>query len=632
MKPIHRLLIALGVFIAASGIGYWLWEQEVSQNRIAERARLNSSLRETASVVEQRMLAYEQVARAVQGLLSLPGHADRAKLQQFAEALQLGADFAGMDGIGVALRVPAAGPAGSTARAPVVQMEPASPGNRRLIGTDLQADPVLRLAMDAARDSGRAAISGKVWLASVGQGAARAGFMMFLPLYTGGTAPGTVAARQAAISGWVVAPVRVDELMASLHGLWSGAGGIRIHDGVELTQASLLYSTTGGTAQEGGFAAPLVTEYLVMGGRTWALAVHPYAGPSPPFGRQVADIIAVAALVLSLLLSALIWVLLSGRSRALQEARRMTAELRESKDHFELIFNASPDSVLIARQDSGEILNVNDGFCRMTGYGRAAVIGRSLDALDLWDNPQERERCQNELRQHGLCDNLEAVFRTCGGATFVGIMSARTASFNGVRCFVGVIRDIGERKAAELRITHMAQHDPLTGLPNRALFADRLQHAIQQARREQSRLALMYLDLDRFKPVNDTLGHAVGDLLLQAAASRMLECVRESDTVGRIGGDEFIVLLPNVKDEQDVLLVAEKIRLALDEPFVLAGSHRISVSSSAGVAIYPEHGSDEIRLQQNADLAMYRAKARGRNRVELYLPNEAAQASAGSGS
>ena len=632
MKPIHRFLIALGVFLAAGGMGYWLWQHEVSQYRIAERARLDSSLRETASVVEQRVLAYEQAARAVQGLLNLPGHEDPRELQRFAEALQLGADFAGMDGIGVVLREPALGPPGSSARATVVQIEPASPANRRLVGMDLQGDPVLRLAMEAARDSGRAAISGKLWLPADGQGAAGAGFMMFLPLYDRGAAPGTVAARRAAISGWVVASVRMDELMASLHGLWSGAGDIRIYDGVELTQASLLYSSAGGAAQQQGLAAPLATEYLVMGGRTWALAVHAYAGPNLPFGRRVADIIALAALALSLLLAALTWVMLSGRSRALQEARRMTAELRESKDHFELIFNASPDSVLIARQDSGEILNVNDGFCKMTRYGRAAVIGRSLDTLDLWDNPQERERCQNELRQHGRCDNLEAVFRTCGGASFVGILSARTASFKGVRCFVGVIRDIGERKAAELRITHMAQHDPLTGLPNRALFADRLQHAIAQARREQSRLALMYLDLDRFKPVNDTLGHAVGDLLLQAAASRMLECVRESDTVGRIGGDEFIVLLPTVKDEQDVLLVAEKIRLALDEPFVLAGSHRVSVSSSAGIAIYPDHGSDEIRLQQNADLAMYRAKARGRNRVELYLPNEAAQASAGPGS
>jgi len=133
----------------------------------------------------------------------------------------------------------------------------------------------------------------------------------------------------------------------------------------------------------------------------------------------------------------------------------------------------------------------------------------------------------------------------------------------------------------------------------------------------------MFIDLDRFKPINDRFGHHVGDLLLRAAARRMQECVRESDTVGRIGGDEFVVLLPTMEHVQDALLVAEKIRLALNQPFELPGIQRLDISSSTGIAIYPDHGNDEIQLAKNADDAMYQAKEHGRNTVRLFQPAQA---------
>jgi diguanylate cyclase (GGDEF)-like protein len=130
----------------------------------------------------------------------------------------------------------------------------------------------------------------------------------------------------------------------------------------------------------------------------------------------------------------------------------------------------------------------------------------------------------------------------------------------------------------------------------------------------------MFLDLDKFKPINDTLGHAVGDLLLMEVAKRLLNCVRESDTVSRIGGDEFIVLLPTIEAEQDAIRVAEKILLSLARPFELAG-HSLHISASIGLVVYPEHGSDERTLTKNADIAMYYAKVGGRNNVKLYQPD-----------
>jgi diguanylate cyclase (GGDEF)-like protein/PAS domain S-box-containing protein len=181
----------------------------------------------------------------------------------------------------------------------------------------------------------------------------------------------------------------------------------------------------------------------------------------------------------------------------------------------------------------------------------------------------------------------------------------------------GISTDITERKDIEEHMQHMAQYDALTHLPNRALFNDRLQQAIAAAQRNKARLALMFIDLDKFKPVNDTYGHGVGDLLLKEVALRIQNCLRESDTAARIGGDEFVILLPAIETKQDAGKVGDKILHALNQPFELAG-HTLQISASIGVAVYPEHGNNEKLLVKNADLAMYHAKENGRNNVKIY--------------
>lgn len=168
-----------------------------------------------------------------------------------------------------------------------------------------------------------------------------------------------------------------------------------------------------------------------------------------------------------------------------------------------------------------------------------------------------------------------------------------------------------ELRESEERMRHMAQHDPLTRLPNRALFADRLQSALARARRERTQAGLMFVDLDHFKPVNDAYGHAVGDKLLIAATARMRECLREADTLARMGGDEFVVLLPHVDAPVDARRVAERILSALSHPFEVDGL-KLQISASIGVGLFPDHGADEVSLMKSADNAMYRAKDVGR--------------------
>jgi len=177
-------------------------------------------------------------------------------------------------------------------------------------------------------------------------------------------------------------------------------------------------------------------------------------------------------------------------------------------------------------------------------------------------------------------------------------------------------RALDESRAAEERIRHLAQHDPLTDLPNRALFSDRLNQALSNARRDGQHLAVMFIDLDNFKPVNDNHGHEVGDRLLQQVASRLRHSLRESDTVARVGGDEFIALLRNTSDPPDALAVAAKLAEALVEPFEIDG-RAIEVTASIGIALYPDHGTGDIELLRHADDAMYEAKRNGGNQARV---------------
>lgn len=223
---------------------------------------------------------------------------------------------------------------------------------------------------------------------------------------------------------------------------------------------------------------------------------------------------------------------------------------------------------------------------------------------------------------------MEHRLRAVGAAAPVwilarGMVVKRSRSGKPLR-MVGTFSDITERKRREALIEHMARHDPLTGLPNRALLGDRLQQALLRARREHTPLAVLYFDLDKFKPVNDTWGHAVGDRLLEAVAERVRGCLRGSDTVARVGGDEFVVLLPAIGAEDDANVIGENILAALNRPFEIDG-HVLGISASIGVATYPRDALDEDSLLRCADKAMYQAKDAGRGRVQVYLQQEPAE-------
>jgi diguanylate cyclase (GGDEF)-like protein len=181
-------------------------------------------------------------------------------------------------------------------------------------------------------------------------------------------------------------------------------------------------------------------------------------------------------------------------------------------------------------------------------------------------------------------------------------------------------REIEERRSAQESLRHAAFHDPLTSLPNRVLLGERLKDAIEQAKRKDEKIGWLFIDLDHFKTLNDTLGHSEGDKLLRMVAGRLQSSVRASDTVGRLGGDEFTVLLTGISDIDAALRIAEKIRENLEMPYELGAQGAFVTSASIGVALYPDHGSDETALSKSADSAMYLSKKKGRNTVTVFEP------------
>lgn len=314
-----------------------------------------------------------------------------------------------------------------------------------------------------------------------------------------------------------------------------------------------------------------------------------------------------------------------------QENRDMQARLERSEQWHRFLVNNSPD-IIYTLDAEGRFSCLNDCVEEITGYRKADLLGQPWETLvleaerepALW-RMNERRTGERATRNYELLllKRLPANVSDPAHTHVVVELSASgmyQEAADGSRRFVGtygVARDISERKKAEATITFQAYHDLLTGLPNRALFKDRLTQAIANARRHGSLLAVMFLDLDRFKSVNDTLGHLVGDELLQLTSQRLRHCLREGDTLARIGGDEFMLLLPHIRTRDSAAYIAEKILAALKAPFHL-NSHELYISASIGIAVYPDDGVTHETLIKHADIAMYSAKDQGRNDYRFF--------------
>lgn len=302
-------------------------------------------------------------------------------------------------------------------------------------------------------------------------------------------------------------------------------------------------------------------------------------------------------------------------SRGRRPARRTRPEALAKA-----VFDHSGEAIFVT-DDGRRIVSVNPAFTAITGYPAAEAVGRDARFLGA-------EAAGGELLAalfgpgnetgHG---QGEVDARRRDGEVFplwLAVTELRDAHGR-LRNYIAIGSDISERKTAEERIQYLAHHDVLTGLPNRLLLRDRLEQVLVHVRRARSRAAVLFLDLDRFKRVNDSLGHPAGDELLKQVAERLRACVRLEDTISRQGGDEFLLVLGDLRDPEDAVRVSHKIGEAIARPYFIEG-RQVRITASIGIALVPEAGADADTLIRHADAAMYDAKAGGRDTFRLYSP------------
>lgn len=304
--------------------------------------------------------------------------------------------------------------------------------------------------------------------------------------------------------------------------------------------------------------------------------------------------------------------------RSVRERLATEEKLKESEEYFRSVFDFAPVGMALLGLDN-RFLRVNKAICTLLGFSREELVGISQDNLACADNPEdERGILVEVLTGKSLCSQFEKRYRTRDGRIVWTLVSVSLMQQNGAPlCYLWQVHDLTERKDVELRLAYLAHFDPLTGLANRAYLSDEIERHILLARRHRERFAVIFLDLDHFKQINDSLGHEAGDDLLRAVAMKLKHSVREIDTVARLGGDEFVMLLAEIQSMEDVLIVTDKLRAECARPFNIAG-HEMTIGVSLGVSLYPDDAEDAKTLLRYADSALYHAKAEGRNNVQFY--------------
>jgi diguanylate cyclase (GGDEF)-like protein/PAS domain S-box-containing protein len=279
------------------------------------------------------------------------------------------------------------------------------------------------------------------------------------------------------------------------------------------------------------------------------------------------------------------------------------------------LVEAAPMPLLIVRASNQQLVYANERALEQFGLDFDSALARALSEFHA--QPESRGQLAEAISRHGSVRDFEVQLKNAAGHVFWVLLSAQPMRYGEAVCLLVALTNIDDRKRMQDDMRRKAMHDPLTGLPNRAMFLESLERAVAKARRRASHFSVLFIDLDRFKEVNDTMGHHAGDTLLKTISERLGLAVRQSDLVARLGGDEFVVLIEEHGGPEEVMIVAQKILSMLQRP-VLIDWREVEISGSIGIASYPEDGNDIDTLVKNADAAMYQAKERGRDNFQFY--------------
>ena len=303
--------------------------------------------------------------------------------------------------------------------------------------------------------------------------------------------------------------------------------------------------------------------------------------------------------------------------RFLVQNENLQSALAESEAQLRHVIEAAPMPLVIARAADQKLMYLNEKAFEQLALPVDAPLAHSFS--DFHADPEIRTALYEQLSREGAVADFEVHLQDRRGRQSWMLMSAQPLRYAGVVCLLIALTNIDDRKRLQDDMRRRALHDPLTGLPNRAMFLESLERAVHKARRRSAQFSLLFIDLDRFKEVNDTMGHQAGDALLKVIAERLLAAVRQSDLVARLGGDEFVILIEEHGGPEEVMIVAQKVLNMVEKP-VPIDWREASVSASIGIASFPEDGEDAETLMKNADTAMYQSKERGRNIFQFYSP------------
>jgi len=616
----NRATIALAIIFSFI-VGAVIWNAANNYYHFLAAEKFETAVNENIDRINKRMLMYETLLHGGVGFFHGSKHVNRQEWHDFVEALNLKNSYPGIQGIGFSKMLSPSDmaqieeemrndgfesfsikPSGKRELySSILYLEPMDKRNKAAIGYDMFSEPVRRAAMEIARDTAEASISAKVTLVQEIDENVQSGMLMYLPLYKKGAKPQSVKERREALVGFVYSPFRMNDLMDKIV-LKSSILNFEIYDGEDISEEHLLYMSFKPNSYKSKFKTEKTVE---LNNITW----HIRFSSTKEFDNSV-DVIypllmTSAGLAVQFLLLFIILMLFKSRYILNIQAKELT-KLSQAVEQ-------SPSTIVITDLD-GNIEYVNEAFTQTTGYTKSEAIGKNPRFLqsgktgakvydDMWDTLKLGKTWHGEF-----------INKNKSGEEYIeGVKAAPIFQADGtISHYMAIKEDITDKKLSQERIHFLANFDSLTGLPNRFQLEERLYYTISAAKRNSEQFSIIFLDLDRFKEINDTLGHDAGDALLVELARRFNTILRKIDTVSRLGGDEFIFLLPNTSIS-GASHIADKLLKIIDTPCKFNRNDMV-VTASIGITIYPEDGFDQQTLFKNADTAMYRAKQKGRNR------------------
>ena len=627
--PLPALIPALAL-IAGCGLSVLAMLQSDRLLTQEEEHRFATRVEELHGQMADRLQVYQQVARSAASLVMTFPDLHWTQWNRFVEALDMPRRYPGIISVAYARAVPATGSgelvaamraAGLTnfriwpesagaERVVNIFTAPVDEANVRAVGFDMMSEATRRSTIERARDSGEPAATRAITLKIDEAAGAKPALILYQAPYRGDPLPPSPEARQASFTGVVAVPVRIGSLMDGLvdekRPDIGPDTGIEIYDVPPAEAEFPLYRSRRPLETT---AAISLTRELPVGGRVWTVRYDSLPDGVLTAHEWVPGALLVGGIALSIALSLILRMMLATHSRAVELAGRMTASLRLQEAERQQLFTQAPLGIALVGTN-GLLTDCNPAFGAAAGLAREELLGTDLrlrfgdqGSVFALEAALQGESGRLESDQPLVLGGRRSHF----SLHFQPVILAEELKF-----VLAFAEDIGEKRRAEQHIQYLAHFDALTRLPNRILLFDRIAQALREARREGSKVAVLFIDLDRFKVINDSLGHSFGDEVLRSVARRLRSGLRESDTVGRLGGDEFLIVLRRVTEPGDAASVAEKVVAHLASPFTVGGQNFV-VTPSIGISLYPDDAEDPEGLIRCADIAMYHAKERGRN-------------------